>query len=119
MPILVNKYIFTKIPQLAPFFIRPLLNLVFDALNAKMIHPRMKTNAELIDAHLEKAGDWFAGGDGPTTADFMMSFPLEAWSASNFGDLGPNAKAYIERVQARPAYRRALEKGGEYSYAKL
>lgn len=118
MPILVNKLIFTIIPQQAPFFVRPLLNIVFNTVNDKMIHPRMKTNAELvsviilylflnfssssqIEAHLEKAGDWFAGGDGPTTADFMMGFPLEAWLARDIGVLGPRAKAYVERVHSR------------------
>ncbi|HSC83143.1 MAG TPA: glutathione S-transferase, partial [Pseudomonas sp.] len=29
----------------------------------------------------------------------------------------PRLKAFLERIHARPAYQRALEKGGEYAYA--
>ena len=60
---------------------------------------------------------WFAGDD-PTAADVMMSFPLEA--ATSRAGLGPDRKSiwdWLERVHARPAYRRALEAGGDYAYA--
>ncbi len=60
---------------------------------------------------------WFAG-DAPSAADVMMSFPLEA--ATSRAGLGPDRKAiwsWLERVQARPAYRRAIEAGGPYAYS--
>ena len=48
--------------------------------------------------------------------DIMLSFPLEAAKAT--GQLGDkqNLSAFVDRVQARPAYRAALEKGGQYAY---
>jgi len=119
MPILVNELIFTMIPQQSPFFIRPLMNVVFGQVKSKMTQPRMKIHADLIESHLEKSGNWFAGGENPTAADFMMSFALEAWSSRDIGVLGPKTKDYVKRIHARPAYRRGLEKGGPYSYAKL
>ena len=46
----------------------------------------------------------------------MLSFPLEA--ASLRGGLGdrPSLRSFVERVQARPAYLRALERGGPYAF---
>jgi glutathione S-transferase len=58
---------------------------------------------------------WFAG-ESLTAADVMMSFPVEAATAR--GDLKtayPRLQAFLERVRERPAYRRALERGGPYA----
>ncbi|KAI0746942.1 thioredoxin-like protein [Daedaleopsis nitida] len=120
MPMLVNKLIFKIIPERSPFFLRPLLKGVFAMVSSRMLDPRLKTHAKMIEEHLAKTDGWFAGGQEPTSADFMMIFCLEAWSseARNDGFLGPKTKAFIERAHARPAYQRALEKGGEYAYAK-
>jgi glutathione S-transferase len=77
----------------------------------------------MIDTHLdylegELAGrDWLVG-DGPTAADIMMSFPVEA--ARMRGGLDarrPNLMGWLARIHARPAYRRALERGGPYAFA--
>jgi glutathione S-transferase len=48
----------------------------------------------------------------------MMSFPLEA-AASRAGlkDGRPNLAQWLERIHARPGYRKALERGGPYAYA--
>ncbi|KAI0372103.1 thioredoxin-like protein [Pilatotrama ljubarskyi] len=118
MPMLVNKLIFRIIPQKAPFFLRPVLNSVFNTVSAKLLDPRLKIHAEMIEKHLSKVDQFFAGGNEPTSADYMMIFCLEAWSNRGGEVLGPKTKAYMERIHARPAYQRALEKGGEYAYAK-
>ena len=61
--------------------------------------------------------DWFVGGE-LTTADMMMSFPLEAaQSRAGLDNRYPNIRAWLERCHERPAYRRALARGGDYSYA--
>jgi glutathione S-transferase len=47
-----------------------------------------------------------------------MSFALEA--AASRGGLGsqyPKLAAFLQRIHARPAYQRALERGGKYDYA--
>jgi glutathione S-transferase len=44
-----------------------------------------------------------------------MSFPLEAASARGGAkERFPNIVAFVERIHARPAYQRALERGGPY-----
>ena len=70
-----------------------------------------------MEAELEKT-KWFAGNEF-TAADIQMSFPLEA--AAMRGGLDerfPKLTAFLQRVHARPAYQRALEKGGPYDFAK-
>jgi hypothetical protein len=56
-----------------------------------------------IEVHLSKSGDWLAGGQGPTAADFMMSFPLETWLDGGSDMLGPKIKDYVKRIHGRYA----------------
>lgn len=48
MPILVLKYIFTLVPQKAPFFIRPIVNLIFGQLDKQMADPEIKKHSQLV-----------------------------------------------------------------------
>ena len=57
--------------------------------------------------------DWFAG-DAMTACDVQMSFPLEAGQGTGLLGEYPNLAGFLDRVQARPAYKKALEKGGPY-----
>jgi glutathione S-transferase len=58
--------------------------------------------------------DWLVG-DALTGADVQMSFVGEA--ARGLRAQYPNMDAWVRRLQQRPAYRRALERGGPYSMA--
>ncbi len=64
----------------------------------------------------EMTGREFFVGSDLTGADIMMSFPLEAARARGILSNYPALSAFVERIQERPAYVRALEKGGHYSY---
>ncbi|WP_199756415.1 MULTISPECIES: glutathione binding-like protein [Corallococcus] len=57
-------------------------------------------------------------GDSLTGADIQLSFVLEA--AKSFRLLAelPNLTAYLDRLHARPAYQRALERGGPYKMGR-
>ncbi|KAG8734721.1 hypothetical protein FRC10_011497 [Ceratobasidium sp. 414] len=103
MPLLVNQLIFTVVPERAPFFIRPILNMVFGMLMSRMVYPRIKENMKMIEAHLAKRpGKFFAGGDVPTSADFQMVFPLEAFCAkSEAENVGEHVRAYVEAIHGR------------------
>ncbi|MFL5103492.1 MAG: glutathione binding-like protein, partial [Xanthobacteraceae bacterium] len=58
--------------------------------------------------------EWFAGNEF-SGADIQMSLPLEAAAARGGLEVGhPKAMAFLEHIHARPAYARALEKGGPY-----
>jgi glutathione S-transferase len=82
-----------------------------------------KEKQAMLDTHLDwletELADrsWFAGNDF-TAADVLMSFPLEV--ARQRGGLDasrPNLIDWLERIHARPAYGKALERGGPYSFA--
>lgn len=55
-------------------------------------------------------------GDELSAADIMLSFPIEA--ANMRGGLVrlPNLAEFVKRIQARPAYKKALGRGGDYSF---
>jgi glutathione S-transferase len=62
--------------------------------------------------------EWFAGNDF-TAADIQMSFALEAASArAGLDERYPKAWAWLQRIHARPAYIRALERGGPYQVGR-
>ena len=112
---LLLKLVFSQIPKRVPFFIRPAANAISRGMNARMIDPQIATHAAWWEAELERSA-WFAGEEF-SAADIMMSFPVEALGA-RIG-LGPDKrrlKAFLERIHARPAYQRALLRGGPYSY---
>jgi len=117
MPLLVDKLIFMMLPEKAPFFVRPILRAASSTMNSKFLDPRLKIHSRLIEEHLAKSGDFFAGGDHPTAADFMMIFTLEIWAHRHPELVGEKAKAYVKRVHSRPAFKRAVEKAGGHMYA--
>jgi glutathione S-transferase len=57
---------------------------------------------------------WFTGSDF-TAADIQMSFPLEAAAArTDLEKVYPKITDFLQRIHARPAYQRALKRGGAY-----
>lgn len=109
---LVMKLVFMTIPtQPMPFFVRPIARQLCAKVQAKLVDPNLATALAFIEAHLGQHV-WFAGKD-ISIADFQMSFAVEAALArsANAGNF-PKLAAYKARMVARPAYQRALAKGG-------
>ena len=74
------------------------------------------THIDYVEAELGER-PWFGGAE-ISAADIMMSFPLEAArSRLKLDGHRPKIIDWLDRIHARPAYQRALEKGGPYSYA--
>lgn len=72
---------------------------------------------ELDLVERELAGSEYLAGAQFTAADVQMTFPLEfAAFFDLIADRHPRTREYLARVQARPAYRRAIEKGGAYAF---
>ncbi|KAJ6571861.1 putative glutathione S-transferase III (GST-III) [Mycena capillaripes] len=114
MPLLVQRLIFTSYPRFMPEKIRPTATALFGQVQTQRIDPELRKYAAFVEAHLAKF-DWFAGGSEPTAADFAMSFPLEGLALLKLA--GPKFMAYVAKIQARPTYLRALEKGeSPYAY---
>ena len=109
---MVMKLVFMTIPtQPMPFFVRPIARLLCSSVQDKLIDPNITTALGFIDGHLSK-NTWFAG-EHLTMADFQMSFAVEAaLSRSKAVTAYPQLQAYGARLRARPAYQRAIQKGG-------
>jgi glutathione S-transferase len=56
-------------------------------------------------------------GDALSGADIQLSFVGEVAGQRGHRERYPNVDAWVKRFQARPAYRKALERGGPYSFA--
>ena len=108
---LVMKLVFMSIPtQPMPFFIRPIARELCGRVQQRLIDPNLDTASTFIETHLGR-NDWFAG-EHITLADFQMSFAVAALMARSKGANTPRMAAWLARVEARPAFQRALAKGG-------
>lgn len=118
MPPLLLKLVFDRVASgPMPFFVRPVARAIANGANKAFIGPQLKLHLDYMESELGKSL-WFAG-DEFSAADIQMSFALEA-SSSRGGLDGkyPKLSAFLERIHARPAYQRALERGGKYELAK-
>lgn len=110
MPPLLVRLIFDRLRSApVPFFVKPLVGSIVSKVDAAFTDPEIATHTAFLEAELGKS-PWLTG-DTLTVADIQLSYPLEML-ASRTGASTPNLTGYLDRVHARPAYRRALEKGG-------
>ena len=117
MPPLLLKLIFMMLPKRAPLLMRPVVNAIAAKALNTLVDPQLKQHMAFWEGELSKS-EWFAGSEF-TAADIQMSFPLEAASARAGLEQGhPKAMAWLAKIHARPAYQRALEKGGPYSVGR-
>jgi glutathione S-transferase len=117
MPPLLLKLLFTLMPKRTPALLRPLVRKVSNQALTAFVNPQLKLHMDFWEGELSKS-EWFAG-DAFTAADIQMSFPLEAAAARGGLEHGhPKAMAFLDRIHARPAYRRALERGGPYAVGR-
>jgi glutathione S-transferase len=117
MPPLLLKLLFTLMPKRTPALLRPLVRKVSNQALTTLVNPQLKQHMAFWEGELGNS-EWFAGS-AFTAADIQMSFPLEAAAARGGLDQGhPKAMAFLETIHARPAYKRALEKGGPYSVGR-
>jgi len=82
------------------------------ALIQFMVEEEIRKQLAYIDGRLGDRS--FLVGDDLTGADVQLGFVLEFAQARGWLKDWPRLAAYVARLQARPAYRRALERGGPY-----
>ena len=111
---LLLKLVFDKIETSPmPFFVKPIAKAISGKAKSSFIMPQLNTHLDYLEAELGK-GTWFVGDDF-TAADVHLSFPIEAAAARGGLDASrPRLTDYLQRIHARPAYQRAVERGGEY-----
>ena len=114
MPPLVMKLFFTRIKERKmPFGVKQIAGTIADKVLDGYINPNVAREMAHWEEALADTG-WFAGAE-ITGADIMMSFPVEGAAArAGLSDEFPNLQAFLTRIHRRPAYTRALERGGPY-----
>ena len=114
MPPLLLKLIFDRIESgPMPFFVKPVARGIAQRAKGLMVTPNLERLLTFMESELGTR-EWFAG-PAFSAADIQMSFPLEAAAArGGLDEKRPKLWAFLKKIHERPAYQRALEKGGKY-----
>ena len=115
MPPLLMTLVFDEVEKAPmPFFIKPVAKAISGKVKSAFIRPQLKQHLDYLESELGKR-TWFSGASF-SGADIQMSFPIEAAAArAGLDSKRPKLMDFLARIHARPAYQRALEKGGAYS----
>jgi glutathione S-transferase len=98
-----------------PFLVRPLSRAIASRIEEGYLNPNFNTHFKFLEQQLSTSSGEFIAGSNLTGADIMMEFPL----AAGKGRTGLNKEQYpkiieyVERLQERPAYKRAIAKTEE------
>ena len=116
MPPLLMKLIFDRIKSTKmPFFAKPIAKAIANNVLASFVGPNLERQIDFMEGELSQH-EWFAG-DEFTAADIQMSFPLEAAAQrAGLNASRPKLMEFLKNIHARPAYEKALERGGPYSF---
>jgi len=114
---LLLKLVFDRVETSpAPFFVKPIARAIAGKVKGTYIAPQIEQHLNYLEGELSQR-DWFAGAEF-SAADIQMSFPLEAAVLrAGLNSSRPKLMAFLERIHARPAFQRALERGGPYDLA--
>ena len=113
---LLLKLVFDRVAtNPAPWPVSAIARRIAATVSNAFIAPNLKRHFDYIEAELN-SHTWFAGEEF-TAADIQMSFPLEiAVPRAGLSASRPKSISFLERIRARDAYKRALERGGKYDY---
>lgn len=112
-PLLTTRYVFDAMRTKPPFPIRGIVAAVVNQVEKAFLLPRLDAIYQLIEKDLAER-TWFAGEE-LTAADIVMGFTMEfAAVRAGMDERYPHAQGFLQRMRARPAYQRALEKDGKF-----
>jgi glutathione S-transferase len=116
MPPLLLKLIFDRVATTPmPWPLSRMARRIAGSVQSAFIGPQLRVHLNFMESELA-ARLWFAGNDF-TAADVQMSFPVEvARSRTGLEASRPKLVEFLSRIHARPAYVRALERGGPYGF---
>ena len=115
---LLMKLVFDRVETSpAPFFVKPIAKAIARKVKGSYIEPQIEAQLTYLENELATS-PWFAGAEF-SAADIQMSFPLEAAAARAGLDASrPKLTDFLRRIHARPAFQRAIERGGPYELLK-
>ncbi len=105
---------FSGIKTKSPFFIKPITNAIVDNIDSMLLVPNFKTQFAFLESQISSSpnGGQYLCGTELTGADIMLSFPLGAAKgrAGFMKEKHPTLWAYVERLESREAYKKAVQK---------
>lgn len=114
-PLLLKLFVDRIAAAKMPFFVKPIVRKIRQSAIDAFIGPQLKLHLDYMESALNRH-TWFVD-DELSAADIQISFPLEtAVSRAGLDASRPKLMDYLRRIHARPAYQRALERGGPYAY---
>jgi len=113
MPMLTSKLMFNRFTTKVPFVIKPIMKAVIGKANQVFLQPRLDNILILMEQTL-KQNTWFSG-EQFTAADIVMGYCLQvAEVRAGMDQRYPNCFRFLQQMQNRPAYQRALNKNGDF-----
>lgn len=110
---LTMRFVLSVTIAKSPALIRPLIRKVLGMTQNLFLKPRLKAVMDKMEADLSVSE--FLAGERFTAADIAAGYTI--FMADLRGDLSdkyPNTKAYLQRMNARPAWKAALKKDGKF-----
>jgi len=94
-----------------PFFAKPIARAIADKAEKGFVGPQRRLHLDWMEQRLA-ASPWFAGKRF-TAADIQMSFPIQAAASRGDGLADkPALRGFLQRIEQRPGYKRAVARGG-------
>ena len=114
---LLMKLVFDRIAQAKmPFFAKPIARGIAAKVLTTLVTPNLERHLDFMEAELARS-PWFAG-EAFSAADIQMSFPVEiSVQRAGLDASRPRLMDWLAHIHARPAWRRALERGGPFRFA--
>lgn len=110
MPLLTMRLVFSQLPKHSPWMVKPIAKGIRDAVNKRLIAPRLTEHLTMIERHLSKRQQFSTAW--PSGADVQMSFPLKALSMSRSLEDYPATAAFVARIDADLGWQRVVERVG-------
>jgi glutathione S-transferase len=110
MPPLTLNLVMRILPTKVPFYVRPIARSISDGVLKDVLQPQHRNQFGFIESELARAP--FLLGTEFSAADIQMTYPLVVAATRVDMTPYPGIRAFVERMKARPAYQRAIEKGG-------
>jgi glutathione S-transferase len=106
--------LFLALTAKSPFFMRPLVGVMWKAMRAGYWDADVALQLRYISSELE--GQDYLMGSSPGRADFLLSWIYDNLYQRKLirADDYPPVKAWRKRCEERPAWKRSLEKGNGY-----
>ena len=116
MPLLVMRLVFSKVVQRSPMLIKPISKGIRKQVENSMITSSLTTMLDMMEQQLQD-NHWFAGA-AFSAADIQMHIAVVGANAGAGLDKVKyvNLLNWLNRCEERPAFKRAVEKGGRVKF---